>query len=387
VSLAASLTTWVGVARAGEAEAQARLNDVLFSLVPLVSAGLAALIVSRHPRNTIGWLLMTQGVGQALAGPVTAFLRGITSAPAQPGALLLLALWFENMSWLFLIFPLFLIPLLFPNGRPLSRRWNWVVGLGVGMCLFLMTASAFSQWIGPVDGAWMVRNPIGFLPVTWFEPIMVPWTMGLAALTGFGPGAVLLRYRGGSEVERQQIKWLVFGCAVFAAVYAPSLWLAWVETSWAFSSAWQVLFVPGLMAIPLSIAMAILRYRLWDIDVIIRRTLVYSVLTALLGLMYFGSVLALQALLRGVSGGETPVVIVLSTLLIAALAAPLRRRVQAVIDRRFYRRKYDAARTLAAFGEQARDETDLERLSARLRGVVEETVQPESVGLWLRGKG
>jgi hypothetical protein len=233
----------------------------------------------------------------------------------------------------------------------------------------------------------MVRNPIGFLPVTWFEPIMVPWTMGLAALTGFGLGAVVLRYRGGSEVERQQIKWLVFGCAVFAAVYVPSLWLAWGGTSWAFSSAWQVLFVPGLMAIPLSIAMAILRYRLWDIDVIIRRTLVYSVLTALLGLMYFGSVLALQALLRGVSGGETPVVIVLSTLLIAALAAPLRRRVQAVIDRRFYRRKYDAARTLAAFGEQARDETDLERLSARLRGVVEETVQPESVGLWLRGKG
>jgi hypothetical protein len=139
-----------------------------------------------------------------------------------------------------------------------------------------------------------------------------------------------------------------------------------------------------LPLLPLSLGIAMLRSRLWDIDVIIRRTLVYSALTGLLAGVYFGSVLALQTVLRGMTGEETPLVIVLSTLLIAALAAPLRRRVQAWIDRRFYRRKYDAARTLAAFGEQARDETDLGRLSERLRGVVEETMQPESVGLWLR---
>jgi hypothetical protein len=133
-----------------------------------------------------------------------------------------------------------------------------------------------------------------------------------------------------------------------------------------------------------TLGVAITRYRLFDIEVIFRRTLVYSVLTGLLALVYFGSVLVLQAVLRGVTGEGSALVIVLSTLLIAALAAPLRRRVQAWIDMRFYRRKYDAARTLAAFGAQARDETDLGQLSERLRAVVEETMQPESVGLWLR---
>jgi hypothetical protein len=365
-------------------------DEGLISLVPLVSAGLAALIVSRQPRNTIGWLLMTQGLPLALGGPVGVYLRGITTAPEQPGALLLLAVWFENVSWLFLIFPLFIIPLLFPTGRPPSGRWYGVVSLAVGMCLLLLTAVALTERLGPLQGNWMVRNPIGFLPETWIEPILVPWAIGLATLTVAGLTAVVLRYRQGSEVERQQIKWLVFGCAVFAAVYAPSLWLVWEggdTQDWNLGLLWNVLFTAALMAIPMSIAIAILRYRLWEIDVIIRRTLVYSVLTGLLAALYFGSVLALQTVLRGATGEETPLVIVLSTLLIAALAAPLRRRVQAWIDKRFYRRKYDAALTLAAFGAQARDETDLERLNERLLAVVEETMQPASAGLWLRGKG
>jgi hypothetical protein len=131
--------------------------------------------------------------------------------------------------------------------------------------------------------------------------------------------------------------------------------------------------------------MAILRYRLWDIDILIRRTLVYAVLTALLALGYLGSILALQSIV-GVFAGQdnTPLVTVLSTLLIAALFVPLRRRVQAVIDQRFYRRKYDAARTLAAFGAALRDETNLEQLSAHLTAVVDETMQPQSLGLWLK---
>jgi len=234
---------------------------------------------------------------------------------------------------------------------------------------------------------WRVHNPIGFLPETWFEPILVPWAVGLATMTVAGLAAVVLRYRQGSEVERQQIKWLVFGCAVFAAVYGPSLWLVWEGNSgrdWGFDRVWNVLFTGALMAMPVSIAIAILRYRLWDIDVIIRRTLVYSALSAVLALVYFGSVVVLQTILRGLTGDEAPLVIVLSTLLIAALFVPVRRRVQGLIDRRFYRRKYDAARVLTAFGANLRDETDLGRLSARLAGVVEETMQPESVGLWLR---
>jgi len=138
-----------------------------------------------------------------------------------------------------------------------------------------------------------------------------------------------------------------------------------------------------LTLIPISVGLAILRHGLFDIDVIIRRTLIYSALTGVLALVYFGSVVVLEGLLRGVTGGDSPLVIVLSTLLIAALFVPLRGRIQQIIDRRFYRRKYDAAKTLAAFGAQARDETDLGRLSARLLAVVDETMQPERAGLWL----
>jgi hypothetical protein len=140
------------------------------------------------------------------------------------------------------------------------------------------------------------------------------------------------------------------------------------------------------LCLPVALAIAITRYRLWDIDVIIRRTLIYTVLTALLVLAYFGSVLVLESVFRALTGqGQNSLVVVLSTLAIAALVGPLRRRVQAAIDRRFFRRKYDAARTLAGFAASARDETDLARLSERLVGVVQETIAPEHVSMWLRG--
>jgi hypothetical protein len=148
----------------------------------------------------------------------------------------------------------------------------------------------------------------------------------------------------------------------------------------------EIVYQMAMVMIPLAIGIAILRHRLFDIDVIIRRTLIYSVLTAVLGLAYLGSVLVLQGVFQALTGeGQSPLVVVLSTLAIAALFGPVRRRVQAAIDRRFYRRRYDAARTLAGFGASARDETNLDALTERLVGVVDETLRPASVSLWLRG--
>jgi hypothetical protein len=176
--------------------------------------------------------------------------------------------------------------------------------------------------------------------------------------------------------ERQQLKWFAYAAGLLVVFF--------VANDFLFPLVGDLLFLVGIALLPISVGIAILRHRLFDIDVIIRRTLVYGVLTAALALVYFGSVVLLQQLFRVLTGQTSQLAIVVSTLAIAAVFNPLRRRVQEVIDRRFYRRKYDAARTLAAFSATVRDEVDLDRLTAELLRMVEETMQPEHVSLWLR---
>jgi hypothetical protein len=385
--LAAMVTgaVWLNVVLSRHSLAALLEQDFLLSLVTLASTALGAVIVARLPRHPIGWLLMIQGVGSALSAPGSSYFASVSVPPAAPSALFLMLLWFENWRWLLLIFPLLFIPLYFPTGRLLSRRWRGVVALGLGMCLLLMALAGLSTRLSRPDQAWSVANPIGFMPERWGVAILPAWGLGLLTLTLLSLVSVVLRYRGGSAVERQQIKWLLAGCAVFAAVYVVLVAVPAARGDTAVSAVWSLFFGPSLLAIPASIAMAILRQRLWDIDVIIRRTLIYSVLTAVLALAYLGTVLVLESLFRGITGqAQNSLVVVPSTLAIAALFGPLRSYVQRAIDRRFYRRKYDAARTLAGFAARARDETDLERLSERLCGVVDETMQPASVGLWLK---
>jgi hypothetical protein len=185
-------------------------------------------------------------------------------------------------------------------------------------------------------------------------------------------------------VERQQIKWLAFSGVVFCAVFAAGPFLWALPQSPATAWIWPVLFLAGASTIPVAVGIAILRYRLYDIDLIINRTLVYGSLTAILALVYLGGVVALQGTFRTLTGQESTLAVVASTLAIAALFNPLRRRIQHFIDRRFYRRKYDAVKTLAAFSAKLRDETDLNALNAELMGVVRETMQPAHASLWLR---
>jgi hypothetical protein len=258
-------------------------------------------------------------------------------------------------------FVLIRFALVFPRPKPILRRWPWLTAAAGLIGLALSLIPGIYPW------GWF-----------WFVASLLLMVLILAHTA----------FTARDAVGRAQVLWglsgLIFGFSLLTGMLAASTFgLTGVISATAFDVGGAVAYtVMGLM-----LGIAITRYHLFDIDVIIRRTLIYSVLTALLALTYFGSVLAMQGLLRGVTRDDSPVVIVLSTLLIAAMAAPLRARVQRGIDRRFYRRKYDAARTLANFATTARDEVDLDRLSARLVDVVKDTMQPEHASLWIRQAG
>ena len=268
---------------------------------------------------------------------------------------------------------LVLVFLLFPSGQFVPRwtRWTFVVSLAV-------------------------QVPTIFFPHTPFLPKIYAGTPGYFVLVGevaFVVAVQLYRYRRvSSPLQRQQTKWVVFGIAVPMIVYLGGTVLylifpALAEPSSPYGAPYQLALNASiclLLLIPLSFGFAMLRNRLWDIDVLINRTLVYSTLTASLALVYVGLVIGLQALLRGLISQDNSVAIVISTLAIAALFQPLRRRIQRIIDLRFYRSKYDAAKTVAAFSATLRQEVDLDQLREQLLAVVQETMQPAHVSLWLR---
>jgi hypothetical protein len=196
--------------------------------------------------------------------------------------------------------------------------------------------------------------------------------------------SVFVRYWHAAAVEREQIKWLMYAGGLFAVLYIPDLGMNLTSEVWNITDIGNLLFPVMILAIPTGIGIAILRYRLWDIDVIIRRTLVYGALTGTLALVYFGLITVLQGILSTISSQQSTISIVLSTLAIAALFNPLRTRLQNFIDQRFYRSKYNAEQALATFSRTARDEVEMERLTSELLGVIQETMQPATTGLWIQ---
>jgi hypothetical protein len=240
----------------------------------------------------------------------------------------------------------------------------------------------FAEVLAPGSGtaAWQVPNPIGFLKIEWIEAATGPLLILFPLWIILCAASLFVRFRRAGGVEREQIKWLFYAGAVFVVFYAPSF----IGNTYSQAeNLWNLLLPIGMSTFPVAIAIAILRYRLYDIDIIIRRTLQYAMLTGLLALVYFGSVVLLQSLVENLTGEQSPIVIVLSTLVIAALFTPLRQRIQAFVDRRFYRRKYDAEQALGQFATTVRDEVDMDLLNAALLQVVEETMQPEGISLWL----
>lgn len=348
--------------------------------VPMVFASLAALIVTRQPGNRVGWLMMITAL--VASNPISIYFDYYLTPPASLTLGLWLLLWLYGWSWIPLIFPIFLIPLHFPSGRPPSAHWNWVNTLAIGLWLFFIVSTFFIERGGPQNADWEFPNPVGFIPQEFFEgpAFMLPWGVGLVTVLSGSIISLFVRYRRAQHTERQQIKWLLYAGAFFLIIYAINFLNAPSElkNGWA-----NLIFVLALLAMPVAIAIAILRHRLFDIDVIIRRTLQYSLATGVLGLVYFGSIVLLQNLFGGLAAQNSPLVIVFSTLLIAALFNPLRRRVQNFIDRRFYRQKYDAEQALAEFAAVARRETDLGQLSGRLVSTVQETLQPQDVSMWM----
>jgi hypothetical protein len=288
------------------------------------------------------------------------------------------SVWIWSWVWVPAIGLVVFLDLLFPNGRLPSARWRWFAWFTIASVLAGVLLAAFSP--GPILQL-PLQNPLGTerLPNVYRMVEAFMYALVVVAVS-----SMLMRLRRVGWVERQQIKWFAYTTAVAISgiilkntVY-PAVGVRWVW--WA----GFVLTVVGLAGNPIGMGVAILRYRLYGIDVLINRTLVYGSLTAVLALVYVGSVVLLQGAFRALTGQESQLAVVASTLAIAGLFIPVRRRMQSFVDRRFYRRKYDATKTLEAFGAKLRDETDLDAVSDDLVGVVRDTMQPTHVSLWLR---
>jgi len=344
------------------------------SLVYMSFATVGALVASHHPGNAIGWLFCCAALlmmGSNASGEYATYAHA--HAWRGVGATGWLAQWTWSAGML--LVASFLL-LLFPDGGLPSRRWRPVAWLaGVSLTLFLI-GTAFA--VGPLDSPHgIAQNPLG---VPGAKVLAGPGQLGLAIAILAAVGSLVQRFRHAGTRQRQQLKGFVTAASASVAFVLITAVTQAVSSDWAPPAA---VFLLVIATIPISVGVAILQHRLYDVDVIINRTLVYGVLTATLAGVYLGSVLLLQLALGPVTSGSNLAVAV-STLAVAALFRPARARIQAVVDRRFYRRKYDAARTLEGFSARLREEVDLDALGGELRAVVSETMQPAHVSLWLR---
>jgi hypothetical protein len=346
---------------------------IVFSIIAVVGGVVAA----RRPDNPVGWLLgaaaFSLGFGNFLNGVYWLVAFG---EPGYPGAVEMIA-WVESWLWIGWITPFALFPLLFPTGAPPSPRWR-VVGratiLAGGVAL---VSTMFAPGPLGADFGW-VDNPFGLagLGLRAVSEVSV-LVLVVAALAGVA--SLVVRYRRSHGIERLQLRWVAAaGCVLVLSVPAGSVTSALLggDTGWAW-------ILVGLVTMAGSVAIALLRYRLYDIDVVINRALVYGALSAALAGIYLGGVLLGQLMLNGVTG-DSSLAVAGSTLAAAALFRPARSRIQALVDRRFFRAKYDASLTLAAFSAHVRDEVTVDAVATELRRVAVDTMQPSHVSLWLR---
>jgi hypothetical protein len=352
-------------------------SSLLLAFAAFMAVG--AVIVAHRPGNAVGWIF--SAIGLLTATGVVAAEYAAYVARTRPGSApgVVLAAWYNSWWWYpTLALVLVFTPLLFPTGRLLSARWRPVAAVAAVGTATIIALSALQPTFQDEDHP--IRNPIGLAGVPDPEAGALGAVLfGLLLLCSVAAVlSVVLRFRRSRGVERQQLKWFTYAAALMGAFLLLSDYL------FPQSGVVEVLYGLAVALVPVAAGVAVLRYRLYDIDRLVNRTLVYGALTALLGAVYAGAVLVLGQLFGGVGGDPPSLAVAGATLAVAALFQPARRRIQAVVDRRFNRRRYDAAETIQAFSTRLRDQIDLDTLSAELLAVVDQTMEPTRVSLWLR---
>ncbi len=361
-------------------------NTIAFVPVSFAFPIVGALIAVRRPGNLVGWLILLTGLANSMSGFATEYGLYLIGR-GQLGSVGGLFVWFGYWSWVLYIAPIgvFLV-LLFPDGKLPSHRWRPVMWAGV----LSMTLASLGEALYP--------GPLAAPPNDVVNPFGVEDAGPLFAILDFGSlllpicfvaagASMFVRWRRSRGVERQQLKWFVYAAALLAAVFAAEMAIVFASGDTGKGTVQRILedlVTLGLAAPAIAAGIAILRYRLYDIDIIINRTLVYGSLTVVLAFVYVIGVVGIGGLLREVTGQRSNnLVVAASTLAVAALFRPARSYIQGLIDRYFYRRKYDAVRTLDGFSARMRDEVALDALIDDLLGTVQETVQPRHVSMWL----
>ena len=359
-------------------------SSVFPNVVPAIAfMAVGFLVASRKPDNPIGWLLLAAGpiIGLPLLAQQYAAYALLAGHPGLPfGRAIAIGL---NGVWIPGSFVLIMLLLLFPTGRLLSRRWRLAVWLPAVSLSLLLLASHMTELDPPFSE---VENPFRYEPSAVLStilllPLIVGLLVGLIASAVAACASVVVRFRRSKGDEREQLKWVALAASVLPLGFVINL--AAETLAPGAVGAVEAGFSLCLALFPIAIGIAILKYRLYEIDRIISRTLVYAMLTVVLGAAYAGLVLAGQALFSSLAGGSN-LAIAVSTLVVAALFLPMRARLQAFVDRRFYRRRYDAQQTLERFAARLREQVELESLATDLRRAVRETMAPEHVTLWLK---
>jgi hypothetical protein len=393
IAVAGAVVTSIGNAEAPLSWGSRSVGEYAFILVVLAFPLVGLLVLVRHPRNRVGWLLQVVGLSWSLPSLADMYAHyGLVIAPGSvPGPDVAAAINEGTWVWGIVSMGVFLV-LLFPDGRLPSPRWRivaWasaVTAVVVPVCISLAPGTLEEA---PVTG---LRNPLSAGPLEpLVEALMVVFLPMVPACIAASALSLAKRFRRSTGTEREQIKWLATAAVLVAALFGTTLLSTLVaeiaaggspETAPAVVQALQEASILSFLLLPLAIGAAILRYRLFDIDLVINRALVYGSLTGLLAGVYLGSVLLLQLVLRPLTE-QSDLAVAVSTLAVAGVFRPARRRIQEVVDRRFYRRRYDAALAVDAFAGRLRHQVDLDAVGADLLAAVHETVQPTHARIWL----